>query len=216
LHKHLTKADAAHDLSHTQRVVQTAKYLTQQEGARPEIVIPAAWLHDCLQIPKDHPDRSQASAKSAQRACEFLRQCRYPSILLEPIAHAIEAHSFSAEMIPRTLEAQIVQDADRLDALGAIGIARVFSTSAVLQRILYDPEDPFAERREADDARFTLDHFAIKLLRIADTLHTETARQEGQRRKQFMLAYLQQLAAEIGERPPSADLPGNRTLRNYP
>src|SRR5262249_50765431 len=132
--------DPAHDLAHFRRVVSLAQRLGKQEGARLEIVLPAAWFHDWVNLPKNDPRRSQASRLSAREAILFLRSQTYPEELLDDVAHAIEAHSFSAGITPRTLEAQVVQDADRLDGLGAIGIARCFSVGGLLGRRFYDPD----------------------------------------------------------------------------
>src|SRR5262249_31929622 len=107
--------DPAHDLEHIRRVVTTAKALAAAERSDIAVVIPAAWLHDCVIVAKDSPLRSQASGLAAQAAVDFLRTIGYPAEYLDAIHHAIEAHSFSANIPPRTREAQVVQDADRLD-----------------------------------------------------------------------------------------------------
>lgn len=190
--------DPAHDMAHLGRVVATAKRLAEQEGAKVEVVIPAAWFHDLVNLPKDDPQRSMASRLSAAEAVSFLRDIGYDLGAMEEIAHAIEAHSFSAGIEPRTLEAKIVQDADRLDALGAIGIARCFTVGALLGRPFYDSSDPFAEQRSFDDRAYTIDHFPVKLLKLADTLQTSAGREEGERRSQWMKSFLDRLREEIG------------------
>ena len=189
--------DPAHDLAHFRRVVATARQLCAEENACWEVVIPAAWLHDLVNVPKNDPRRSQASRLSAEAAIEFLREAGYPEQHFEGIAHAIEAHSFSARIDCRTVEAGIVQDADRLDGLGAIGIARCFAVAGLLKRQLYEPGDPFGESRPLDDLKYTLDHFYVKLFRVVDTLRTVSGRAEGQRRARFMREFLDELAAEI-------------------
>lgn len=189
--------DPAHDLLHFKRVVKTARQLCFQEKARAEVVIPAAWLHDFVIIPKDDPRRAQASQLSAQAAIEFLRQLSYPEKHLADIGHAIAAHSFSANIKAQTLEAQIVQDADRLDGLGAIGIARCFATAGLLKRPFYSEDDPFCENRPVDDKLFTIDHFFAKLFKTAQTLNTESGRREGVQRVNLMQRYLKDLSAEI-------------------
>jgi len=189
--------DPAHDLSHFKRVVKTAKQLCALEKARAEIVIPAAWLHDFVIIPKNDPRRSQASRISATEAKKFLREIGHPEKDLEDIGHAIEAHSFSADIEAKTLEAQIVQDADRLDGLGAIGVARCFATAGLLKRPFYLPEDPFCENREPQDALYTIDHFYQKLFKTAETLKTQAGRAEGVKRVVSMKQYLQNLKQEI-------------------
>ena len=189
--------DPAHDLLHFKRVVNLAKQFCSQEGGQAEIVIPAAWLHDLIIVPKNSPLRSQASRLSAEKAIEFLTSIDYPTKYFDDIAHAIEGHSFSANIAVRTIEAQIVQDADRLDGLGAIGIARCFATAGLLKRPFYNPDDPFCEVRPPDDSQYTIDHFFKKLFRTAETLKTKSGREEGLRRVDAMKTYLSILRSEI-------------------
>ncbi|MDV5060759.1 HD domain-containing protein [Vibrio diabolicus] len=191
------QVDAAHDISHVQRVVNTAKKLAVEEGADLSIVLPAAYLHDCFTYPKDHPNRKQSSIIAAKKAVAFLESIDYPQQYHDAIAHAIEAHSFSANIRPNTLEAKVVQDADRLDALGAIGVTRFIQVSTEFDAQLYDDKDIFAQQRELDDKQFTLDHFQTKLFKIAETMNTESARREAQKRKAFMQAYIEQLHDEV-------------------
>ncbi len=190
--------DPSHDSLHLKRVVAMAKTFCEREQADPNIVIPGAWLHDFVVIPKDSPLRKQASHISATRAVEFLERIHYPKQYHAAIAHCIEAHSFSANIPTETLEARIVQDADRLDALGAVGLARVFITAGRMTRPLYSENDPFCENgRTVDDSEFTIDHFYVKLFKIAETLKTKSALEEGQRRVQVMKKYLKDLALEL-------------------
>ena len=98
---------------------------------------------------------------------------------------------------PKTLEAKVLQDADRLDAIGAIGIARCFATSADMKRPFYAPDDPFCRTRAPDDKQWGLDHFYKKLLRIGDGLHTQAARAIAGERIAFMRAFLDQLEREV-------------------
>lgn len=189
--------DPAHDFLHFSRVVKTAKALCTSEGGNWEVVGPAAWLHDFVIVPKNHPDRKIASRLSATKAGEFLTPLGYRASDLQAIKHCIEAHSFSAQIEPTTLEAQIVQDADRLDGIGSIGIARCFSLAGVLKRPFYSQHDPFCSQRTPDDQTYTLDHFYQKLFKTAESLKTRSARDEGQRRVQAMRAFLEQLKREI-------------------
>ncbi|MDE8602013.1 HD domain-containing protein [Marinomonas sp. RSW2] len=190
-------ADVAHDLSHIYRVVKTAKQLATEEEADLAVVIPAAWLHDCVSLPKNHPERHLASTLAADKAIEFLKSIDYPCEYFESIHHSIRAHSFSANVSLKSLEAKIVQDADRLDALGAVGIARCMQVSGALNRTLYSLDDPLCEMRQPDDERYSIDHFYNKLFRIADSLNTPSAQAEGRRREAVMRVFLQQLALEI-------------------
>lgn len=192
-----SRADAGHDLAHVRRVVANARWLATSENARLEVVVPAAWLHDCVAVPKDSPRRNVASALSARAAGDFLRDSAYPAEAIPAIEHAIEAHSFSARVAPETREALVVQDADRLDALGAVGIARALMLGGAMERTLYDPHEPFPDLRAPDDAAYVLDHFYVKLLGLADAINTVSGRAEAQRRTAYMREYLRQLGREI-------------------
>ncbi|EGR1583340.1 HD domain-containing protein [Vibrio parahaemolyticus] len=191
------QVDAAHDIEHVKRVVKTAKQLCDEENADIAIVLPAAYLHDCFTYPKDHPNRKQSSAIAAKKAIAYLESIQYPQHYHDAIAHAIEAHSFSANIRPNTLEAQIVQDADRLDALGAIGVTRCIQVSTHFNAQLYNDNDMFAKERELNDKQFTVDHFQTKLFKIVDTMNTESAKLEANKRKAFMQTYLKQLYDEV-------------------
>ncbi|CAH6832112.1 HD domain-containing protein [Vibrio chagasii] len=189
--------DAAHDISHIKRVVKTAKALCDQEQAKLEVVLPAAYLHDCFTFPKNHPDRAQSSTMAADKAISFLKSIDYPTSYLDEIHHAIVTHSYSANITPETLEAQIVQDADRLDSLGAIGIARCLYVGQSFNAELYNHEDPFAEHRDLDDKHYSVDHFYVKLSKLAETMNTESAKLEANKRTDYMRGFLEQLGAEV-------------------
>lgn len=189
--------DAAHDTSHLQRVWGNAQQLLQHyPQADALVVLAACYLHDVVNLPKSHPDRAQASRMAAKRASALLLAQGFPVEKLESVVHAIEAHSFSARITPTILEAQIVQDADRLDALGPVGLARMFHIGGQLGRTLAHATDPLATERPLDDQQFTLDHIAAKLLQLPPTMQTAAGRQEAERRAQwiadFRKAFVQQ------------------------
>lgn len=189
--------DVAHDLEHVRRVVANARALAAAEKARTEIVLPAAWLHDCVTVPKDSPQRASASRLAAAQAVSWLREWGWPEKWLPEIAHAIEAHSFSADLAPRTIEARVVQDADRLDALGATGLARCLMLGGALGRPLYAAADPFCENRPPDDRVSAVDHFYTKLLKLEGLMQTASGRREARRRTEFLQAFLAGLKREI-------------------
>ena len=193
----LAEADAAHDIAHIKRVVTNAKRLAQGEGANLTIVVPAAWLHDCVVVNKSSPNRKRASTMAAEKAGEFLHQEGFPRAFIPPIEHAIAAHSYSANITPETTEAKVVQDADRLDSIGAIGIARCLLTGVSFGATLYDPADPWAENRELDDKAYSVDHFPVKLFKLADMMQTSAGRKEAIRRTAHMQVWLDQLKSEI-------------------
>jgi uncharacterized protein len=190
-------ADAGHDIGHVRRVVRNVAWLTGEESADAWITLPAAWLHDCVAIAKDSPLRSRGSQLAAEAAVQFLQSLDYPSEKLPEVAHAIEAHSYSAAIPTRSLEAQVVQDGDRLDSLGAIGIARCLLVGGKLNRPLFQLDDPFCEKREPDDSRYTIDHFYNKLFKLPAMMQTRAGKAEAERRVDIMRTYLNELAMEI-------------------
>lgn len=190
-------ADSSHGLDHIRRVVANAKRIGGIEGAREEILLPAAWLHDCVAVEKNSPDRSRASTLAAERAREWLAGVGYPAEFLDEVCHAIRAHSFSAGIPPETVEAKVLQDADRLDALGAVGLARCMMVGERMGLPLYHDADPFARDRDADDRRYVIDHFFVKLLRLPATMQTEAGRREAERRAAFLEDFLSQLEREL-------------------
>ena len=190
--------DVAHPLEHIERVVANAKRLASAEQVGWEVIVPAAWLHDCVTVPKSSPLRKEASRLSAEKAISFLQSIDYPTDYLAEIGDSILTHSFSAALAPRTLAAKIVQDADRLDALGAIGIARCLMLGGEMGRALYHSAEPFPIERVPDDSCYTIDHFFTELLRLAPTMQTAAGREEADRRTQYMIDYLQQLGRELG------------------
>ena len=196
LEEHL-ESDPAHDISHIRRVVKNTSYLTDIERANSTVTLASAWLHDCVSVAKDSPLRKQASRLAADEAVCVLEAGGYSPELLPAVHHAIEAHSFSANIPPRTLEARVVQDADRLESLGAIGIARCLLTGGSMGTPLYEPGDPFCAQREPDDRSYTLDHFYCKLFKLPETMQTQAGREEAQRRVDYMQRYLDELATEI-------------------
>ncbi len=190
-------ADSAHDLAHIERVVNLAVKFAKAEGANSAVVCAAAWLHDLVQLGKQHPERHLASRYAADKAREELFPLEFDNETLDAIHHAIVAHSFSAKVPAESLEAKIVQDADRLDAIGALGIARCFTVGGALSRALFHPSDPLAVERPLDDSQYTLDHFYVKLLKIKDNLHTQAAKREAEKRTEFMQGFIAQLHEEI-------------------
>jgi len=189
--------DAAHDLAHIKRVLVTAKKMATELKADLAVVIPACWLHDCVNVDKSTDQRSLGSKLSADAAIEFLAEINYDKKYYKAIYNAIHAHSFSANIKTKTLEAEIVQDADRIDALGAIGIARCLMYSASKGRQLYVIEDPFAKNRDLDDNSAAIDHFYTKLESIHKTMKTDLGKKIAKKRWKYMEGFINQLNGEI-------------------
>lgn len=189
--------DPSHDILHIKRVVRAALELAAEEGADPWVVLPAAYLHDCVNVPKNDPRRKQASTLSAEAAVAYLKEAGYPEKYFDAIAHAIAAHSFSANIPPETIEAKVVQDADRLDALGAIGIARMFTINGVMKRPYYSEEEFLPETRIPDDMKQAIDHFYVKLFKLPDMMQTASGRSEATARVAYMRDFLAKMRAEV-------------------
>jgi uncharacterized protein len=190
--------DLAHGWEHVRRVYRLAQYIAIREGANSFIVAMAALMHDLGRTSMQH-DGHHADL-SVEMARALLQRYHISADKQEAILHAIVAHSFSRGVEPRTLEARVVRDADRLDGLGAIGIMRWAVTGAVRRTahtLSYHPEDPFGEWHALDDHIYMLDHFYTKLLKLGATMATETGRLEAQRRTNFMIGYLDQFKCEV-------------------
>jgi uncharacterized protein len=192
------EADPAHDWLHVERVAASARAISLAEGADVEITVAAALLHELFNHPKGHPESRRSGEICAEHAREALRMVHWPEGRIEPVCYAIRVHPFSLGVTPETLEAKVLQDADRLDAIGAIGVARCFATCSDMKRPFYDPDDPLCERRAPDDKRWGVDHFYKKLLGIEGRMHTATARAMANDRSAFMKLFLKQFGAEVG------------------
>jgi uncharacterized protein len=190
--------DPAHGWEHIQRVYKIALYLTEQENADSFIVGMAALMHDLGRLTDDKT--MHHAELSVLSATELLSAHHLTFDTQQAILHAIAAHSFSLGIEPRTLEAKIVRDADRLDSLGAIGILRWAITGTIRrtpQTLSYNPVDPFAQQDMPDDQRFMLDHFFTKLLKLSSTMSTQTGRTLAQQRTAFMHTYLDEFRREL-------------------
>jgi uncharacterized protein len=194
-------ADGAHDLGHFRRVWRAAAEINREEGGVADdlILLAAAYFHDIVSLPKNDPRRGESSRLSAEKAALLLEEefVGFPREKIAGVYHAILAHSFSAGIAPGTPEARILQDADRLEALGAIGVARVFYTAGQLGAQLFDADDPLAAARGLDDRRFALDHFAVKLLKLPAMMHTAAARRHGEQHAAWMRLFIKKLCSEI-------------------
>ena len=189
--------DGGHDISHIIRVFKNAMKILAQEGGDGEVLAAAVLLHDCVAVEKNSPQRSMASRLAAEKANQILLDLGWSGDKITFVYHAILTHSFSADIEPETLEAKILQDADRLDAIGAIGAARCFYTAGRMESKIYHPTDPLGENRDLNDRTFALDHFPLKLFRLAEGFKTETGRQLAQLRHERLLSIRDMLLEEI-------------------
>lgn len=200
-----TRGDAAHDFDHVQRVTELALHIAQAEGADLTVVRLAALLHD---VPV--PDEAEQDAR-IQRRSHHLAAAAYARDLLiarglgtgqaAQVVHCIEAHRFRDQSVqPQTLEAQCLYDADKLDSIGAIGIARVFAYAGVHgSRLWIEPwrAVPPIDAKPSGSDYTPVHEYVYKLQRILDTLYTATARAMGHARHAFMNDFFEQLDAEM-------------------
>ncbi len=191
--------DGAHDLSHIVRVWRNAKLIHQEEGGDLEALAAAVLLHDCVQVAKDSPLRSKSSLLAAKEARVRLEALSWKPSRVDIVGCAIESHSFSAGVAPRSIEGCILQDADRLDAIGLCGIARCFYTAGRLGSRLYDLADPEAKMRPLDDARIALDHFPKKLLTLEGSFKTRRGQELAQERHRRLYEFYRGMLSEVQE-----------------
>lgn len=193
----VAEADPAHDFSHVLRVVATARAIGAAEGADVDVATTAALLHELFNHPKSHPESHLSGDVCAEHARALLAREGAATPFTEQVTDAIRTHAFSRGLAPTSLEGEVLQDADRLDAIGAIGIARCFATCAIMKRPFYAPDDPMCRTRAPNDKLWGTDHFFTKLLRIPTQLHTKTGRAMADGRAAAMRAFLAELEREI-------------------
>ena len=191
------KNDSAHDFHHIMRVFKNAQKLCKKEKANEKLVLTAVLLHDIVSYPKSDSRSKMSSVHSAEEAKKILDKFDYSNEEIKIICDAIRDHSFSRGKTPETLEGKILQDADRLDAIGAIGIARVFAVGGSEKRPFYNTDDPFCKIRLPDDKTWTLDHFFQKLLKLDSLMNTKSAKIEAKRRTKILKKFLLDLKQEI-------------------
>jgi uncharacterized protein len=191
--------DGAHDLAHIVRVWSNAKLIHREEGGDVEALAAAVLLHDCVQVAKDSPLRSKASLLAANEARVRLEALGWEPSRIDTVAYAIESHSFSAGVAPTSIEGCILQDADRLDAIGFCGIARCFYTAGRMGSRLYDLADPGAKARPLDDARNALDHFPKKLLTLEGSFKTRKGQELAKERHRRLDEFYRAMLAEVQE-----------------
>ena len=188
---------SGHDWFHTQRVMRMAARLAREEGADQEICELAALLHDA-----DDYKLTGGAPGATDNAERLLRDFGYPLDMREKICAIIRSVSFKGTdtAVPETLEGKVVQDADRLDAIGAIGIARAFAFGGSRGRVMYDPDEPpslgMSGEEYARSKGTSVNHFYEKLLLLRDMMNTPSARAVAQERHRVMQAFLEEFLAE--------------------
>ncbi|MDA0756872.1 MAG: HD domain-containing protein [Crenarchaeota archaeon] len=189
----LLNNDPAHDLEHIMRVYRNAEKICKTENGNKKLVLSAVLLHDIVKT----KNRKDSAIKSAKLSEKILKENNFFDDEIRIISDAIKEHSFSKGKIPSSIEGKILQDADRLDAIGAVGLARVFSFSGSNNRPFYDPNDPFSKNRVVNDNRWALDHFFEKLLTLEKKMNTKTGKILAKNRTKILKKFLKDLKNEI-------------------
>lgn len=193
--------DPAHDKEHLQRVaLWTLRFVAGRVPA--QWACAAALLHDFVNVPKNHPDRAKASEFSANEAAKLLPPLGYSAEAVREICDAIRDHSFSRGAKPERLLGQALQDADRLEAVGSLGLFRLISTGVRMGARYFHPQDPWAKKRALDDKSYSVDHCFVKLLKLPATMNLPEARAEGEKRAGAIRDFLRALGEELEEPAP--------------
>jgi uncharacterized protein len=191
----ISNDDASHDLEHALRVLANAERIAKEEKADLDIIVPAALFHDLIVYPKNHPEKQEESAELAAKILDKITE--FPKKKIEKIKICILECSFSKGIVPKLLESKILQDADGLEATGAISIMRTFSSTGQLKRPFYHPKDPFCDKREPESSCFALDLFYTRLLKVEARMHTKKAKEIAKRRTVFLRQFLKELELEL-------------------
>lgn len=195
--KELMNNDSAHDFAHIMRVFKNAQMICKKEHVNEKLILSAVLLHDIVSYQKSDKRSKLSSIQSAEKSKKILKKFNFTKEEIQIISDAIRDHSFSQNKVPTTIECKILQDADRLDAIGAIGIARVFAVGGSEKRPFYNENDPFCKNRTPDDQTWTLDHFYRKLLKLESLMNTKSGKIEAKKRTKILNNFLNQLKNEI-------------------
>lgn len=188
---------SGHDYFHTMRVYKMATNLAIRENADLQLVQLSALLHDV-----DDRKLSPETCENKGRAVAFMRSQNLSEDIIDRVREMIGEVSFMGKdsVIPKTLEGKCVQDADRLDALGAMGIARAFAYGGNHNRVMYDPEIPPALNMSKEEYRShvstTMNHFYEKLFLLKDMMNTDSAKEIAEHREGYMKEYIEEFMDE--------------------
>jgi len=197
--KNQTKNDPSHDFQHVFRVYKLAAQIGKNENADLDIIIPAALFHDIIVYLKNHPNSKNEAHESAEFAKNTLMKIKeYPKSKISRVCTCIEQCSFSKGITPELLESKILQDADRLEATGAISIMRTFSSCGQMNRPFYEVTDPLCKKSTVK-FRSGIDLFFERLLKVEKGMHTKTAKRMAKHRTIFLNKFLSQTKKELAE-----------------
>ncbi len=193
--------DVSHDFGHALRVLLNAEKIAKEENSDFDVIVPAALFHDLIVYPKNYPGKDNSQEESADTAEKILNTFgNFPKEKIEKVKTCILECSFNKGIVPKLLESKILQDADGLEATGAISIMRTYSSTGQMKRPFYNPADPFCKNREPNASKFALDLFYKRLLKVAGRMHTKTAKKIAKRRTDFLINFLKEFRLELEEK----------------
>ena len=191
-----------HDWHHVKRVVANCEELatTTERAVDEDVLFAAAWLHDVGRAKETAGDIDDHAEWGAEEARHILREFGTDDVTVDAVTHCVRAHRFSNDVAPESTEAELLSDADNLDAIGAVGLARTFTYTGESGRPIYDADLP----PDADDSaagRTGFNHVHKKLLRIRDRMYTDTGRAVADDRHAFLETFVDRFEQEVsGER----------------
>ncbi len=190
--------DVSHDFEHALRVLSNAERIAEKEDGDMDIIVPAALFHDIIVYPKNHPKKQKSQTESAKAAEKILKSLKsYPQEKIGKVKTCIEECSFSKGIVPELLESKILQDADGLEATGAISIMRTYSSTGQMKKPFYKSDDPFCKKHKPDGLKYALDLFYQRLLKVNERMHTKTAKRIAKRRGRFLKDFLKEVKLEL-------------------
>jgi len=194
----ISKDDPSHDINHALRVLVLSEKIAKAENADFDIIVPSALFHDIVSYPKNHHKRLCSSRESAEFAKIILRNIEsFPKDKIGKVYESINLCSFTNGLKPNFIEGKILQDADSLEATGAISIMRTFSSAGIMKKEFYNILDPFCKKRKPNDNKYALDLFFTRLLIVQGRLYTKTARNIARRRAKFLKDFLMEVRLEL-------------------
>ncbi len=184
-----------HDKSHVERVYNLALRIAEEENADLGIVKAAALLHDIARSMEDEGRIEDHAIEGAKMARKVLEEVNFPKEKIDKVVSCIEAHRFKKGIEAKSLEAKILQDADRLDIIGAIGLARVFTRGGWSNMPIYDPTIPPKQKYDGKSLS-SVNHIYEKILKVKDKINTNTAKEIAEERHKFIEQFLERLLKE--------------------
>jgi uncharacterized protein len=190
----ISNTDVSHDFEHALRVLANAERIAKEENGDFDIVVPAALFHDLIVYQKNHPNKHKSQEESADVTEQILNELgNFPKEKIAKVKTCILECSFSKRIVPELLESKIIQDADGLEATGAISIMRTYSTTGQIKRPFYNSKDPFCENRGPNAPHYALDLFYERLLKVGDRMHTKMAKKMAKKKNKVFIRFFERI-----------------------